>query len=214
MPPLAWNVLSPRTHEEGSMRMIEGFCAAFMVALAMPSGAFADAVYGVNVSLSAVAVVDGSLEKQKVGSDALVNLARGRSADAAVPDNEALAVVLDCATGEASLVVFDTAGGTVLVTIGTSDDEDLVTALDGDGAFGAVIELADVGNATNGIDGGYLVVTAQFKTGAGNCPTGIKATASGVLDVTITDDVGTESFSAVVLKGKASFSSAPIDQLP
>lgn len=196
------------------MRTIEGLCAAFLIALAVPTGAFGDAVYGVNLSLSAVAVVDGSLEKQKVGSDALVNLARGRAADAAVPDNEVLAVVLDCATGEASLVVFDTTGATVLVTIGTSDDEDLVSALDGDGAFGAVIELADVGNATNGIDGGYLVVTAQFRAGPGNCPTGIKATASGVLDVTITDDVGTESFSAVALKGKASFSSEPIDQLP
>jgi hypothetical protein len=196
------------------MRTIEALYAAFLITLAVPTGAFADAVYGVNLSLSAVAVVDGSLEKQKVGSEALVNLARGRSADAAVPDNEVLAMVLDCATGEASLVVFDTAGGTVLVTIGSSSDEDLVTALDGAGAFGAVVELEDVGNATNGIDDGYLVVTAQFRTGPGNCPTGIKATASGVLDVTITDDVGTESFSAVVLKGKASFSSEPIDQLP
>jgi hypothetical protein len=196
------------------MRIIEGLRAAFLIALAMPTGAFADAVYGLNLSLSAVAVVDGSLEKQKVGSDALVNLARGRSADAAVPDNEVLAVVFDCVTGEASLVVFDTAGGTVLVTIGTGSDETLVIAQDGAGAFGAVVELADVGNASNGIDDGYLVVTAQFRPGAGNCPTGIKATASGVLDVTITDDVGTESFSAVVLKGKASFSSEPIDELP
>lgn len=196
------------------MRIIEGLCAAFLIALAMPSGAFADAVYGVSLSLSAVAVVDGSLEKQKVGSEALVNLARGRSADAAVPANEVLAVVFDCVTGEASLVVFDTSGGAVLVTIGTGSDEDLAIAQDGAGAFGAVVELEDVGNATNGIDDGYLVVTAQFRTGPGNCPTGIKATASGVLDVTITDDVGTESFSAVVLKGKASFSSEPIDQLP
>lgn len=196
------------------MRSVQEFCAALLILLAMPTGSFADAVYGVNLSLGAVAVVDGALEKQKVGSDALVNLARSRAVEEAVPDNEVLAVVIDCATGEASLVVFDTAGGTVLVTIGTSSDEDLVTALDGAGAFGAVVELEDVGNATNGIDGGYLVVTAQFRTGAGDCPTGIKATASGVLDVTITDDVGTESFSAVVLKGKASFSSEPIDQLP
>lgn len=196
------------------MRIVDGLCAALLITLAVPTGALAEAVYGVSLSLSAVAVVDGSLQKQKVGSEALVNLARGRAADAAVPAGEVLAMVLDCATGEASLVVFETVGGTVLETIGTSDDEDLVTALDGAGAFGAVVELADVGNATNGIDGGYLVVTAQFRTGPGNCPTGIKATAGGVLDVTITDDVGTESFSAVVLKGKASFSSEPIDQLP
>jgi len=195
------------------MKILIGICAAFLIAVALPTGASADAVYAADLSFSAVAITDGLLGKEKVGSDALVNLARGCGLDQAIPANEALALVFDCATGEASLVVFDVNLGSVLVTWATSDDEDLLLAPNG-GAFGLQLDVADVGNATNGIDGGYLVVTAQFRPGPGNCPTGIKATATGVLDVTVTDDVGTQAITAVLLKGKAGFSGAPIDQLP
>jgi hypothetical protein len=125
-----------------------------------------------------------------------------------------LALVFDCASGEGSLVVFDTDSDTVLVTVATGDEERLVTDMSGNGAFGLSLDLQEVGDADNSVDGGFLVVTGQFDVGAGDCPVGIKATSIGVLDVTFTDDVGTESISAVVVKGKASFSSSPIAQLP
>jgi hypothetical protein len=195
------------------MRIVTGLCAVLLAALALPSAARADAVYALELSFSAVVVTDGALAKQKVTNEALVNLARGRAVDAPVPGNEVMALVFDCATGEGSLVVFDGLAGSVLVTWATGDAEDLLLAPNG-GAFALDLDVAEVGADENGIDDGYLVVTAQFKPGPMNCPSGIKASVSGALDVTVTDDVGTDSLTAVLLKGKAGFSSDPIDQIP
>lgn len=195
------------------MRTLAGLCALFLSVLALPSAARADAVYALELSFSAVVVTDGALAKQKVTNDVLVNLARGRAVDAPVPGNEVMALVFDCVTGEGSLVVFDGLTGSVLVPWATGDAEDLLLAPNG-GAFALDLDVAEVGENENGIDDGYLVVTAQFKPGPMDCPTGIKATVSGALDVTVTDDVGTDSLTAVLLKGKASFSSGPIDQVP
>jgi len=195
------------------MRIITGLRAVLLSCLALPSSAFADPVYAADLSFSGVAITDGFLGKQKIASDAILNVARGRAPDAAVPANEVLALVVDCTTGDASLVVFDVDLDSVLVTMATSGEEDLLLAPNG-GAFGLEFDVADTGNASNGLDGGFLVVTGLFQPGPGGCPAGIKATAGGVLDVTITDDVGTRSLTAVLLKAKASFSSAPIAQLP
>lgn len=191
-----------------------GFYAFVFAALSLPAAGSAQAVYPMNVSFGSVVEVGGVLAKVKVDSDAIVNLAMARALDAEVPANETLALLFDCATGDASLDVFDLNGNSVLANIGTSDQEDLLTATNG-GAFAAVLNLKNInGGAVNDIDGGYLLLTAQFKPGPGNCPTGIKAGASGVMDVTVTDDFGTEALSVVVLKGKASFSKEPITQLP
>lgn len=195
------------------MRIVTGLCALLLAAIALPSAARADAVYALELSFSGVVVTDGELAKQKVTNEALLNLARGRAVDAPVPGNEVMALVFDCVTGEGSLVVFDGLAGSVLVTWATGDAEDLLLAPNG-GAFALDLDVAEVGGDENGIDDGYLVVTAQFKPGAMNCPSGIKANVSGALDVTVTDDVGTDSLTAVLLKGKASFSSDPIDQIP
>jgi hypothetical protein len=196
------------------MSIHSGFYACVFAALSLPAAASAQAVYPMNVSFGSVVLTDGLLAKQKVDSDAIVNLARARALDAEVPENETLALLFDCATGDASLDVFDLNGNTVLANIGTSDEEDLLTAPNG-GAFAVVLNLKNInGGAVNDIDGGYLLLTAQFKPGFGGCPTAIKAGASGVMEVTVTDDAGTEAFSVVVLKGKAGFSKEPITQLP
>jgi hypothetical protein len=196
------------------MSIRKGICVSLFAALALPATAFAQAVYTVNLSLGAVLLADGLLAKQKVDDTAIVNLAMARPVDAVVPDNEVLALLFDCATGDASLDVFDLVGNVVLENIATSGNEDLLTATNG-GAFALVLDLKNVnGGALNDIDGGYLVVTAQFEPGPMGCPSGIKAGASGVIDVTVTDDLGTEAFSVVVLKGKAGFSKEPITQLP
>jgi hypothetical protein len=195
------------------VRIVIGLCVLFGAALALPTAARADAVYALDLSFSGMVVTDGVLGKNKVTNEALVNLARGRAIDAPVPANEVMALVLDCATGEGSLAVFDALAGTVLVPWAIIERQDLLLAPNG-GAFALELEVAEVGENENGIDDGYLVVTAQFKPGPMNCPTGIKATVSGAIDVTVTDDVGTDSLTAVLLKGKASFSSAPIDEVP
>jgi hypothetical protein len=195
------------------MRIVTGLCAVVLAALALPSAVRADAVYALDLSFSGVVVTDGVLGKNKVTNEALVNLARGRAIDAPVPGNEVMALVFDCASGEGSLVVFDTLAGTVLVPWAIVERQDLLLAPNG-GAFALQFEVAEVGENENGIDDGYLVMTAQFKPGPMSCPSGIKASVSGALDVTVTDDVGTDSLTAVLLKGKASFSSDPIDQVP
>lgn len=196
------------------MSIHSGLYACVFAALSLPAAASAQAVYPMNVSFGSVVVADGLLAKQKVDSDAIVNLAMARAVDAEVPANETLALLFDCATGDASLDVFDLNANSVLENIGTSDEEDLLTAPNG-GAFAAVLDLKNInGGAVNDIDGGYLLLTAQFKPGFGGCPTAIKASASGVIEVTVTDDLGTEALSVVVLKGKASFSKEPITQLP
>lgn len=196
------------------MSIHSGFYACVFAALSLPAAASAQAVYPMKVSFGSVVEFGGALAKVKVDSDAIVNLAMARAVDTEVPENETLALLFDCATGDASLDVFDLDANSVLENIGTSDEEDLISAPNG-GAFAVVLDLKNInGGALNDIDGGYLLLTAQFKPGFGGCPTAIKAGASGVMEVTVTEGLGTEALSLIVLKGKASFSKEPIAQLP
>jgi hypothetical protein len=191
-----------------------------LAATALPLAAQADEVFEADLSLSAVVQGDDQgtpvIEKVKVTTEGLLNVARGRSPDAIVPANELLAVVVDCATKDASLVVFDTNGPSVLVTVADVDEvEELDVAFDAKGgSIVADLELEDVGDADNSVDGGHLLAAGRFKIGAGECPISVQAALSGVVDVTITDDVGTESFTLLALKGKLKTGKESIATLP
>lgn len=199
------------------MKTLTASLGSMFLALALPVGAQADEVFEAKLSLSAVAqggtMGAPLIEKVKVSGDTLLNVARGRSPDAVVPDNEVLVVIVDCDTWESRLSVFDTTGGTELVTLADSGDVEVVLGATS-GVVVADMDVNDVGNTQNGLDGGSMVVAGTFKFGAGDCPAGLKASLSGVIEVTITDEVGTESFPVLVQKGKLSTGKASIDTLP
>ena len=185
--------------------------------LGLPLAAQADEVFEAKLSLSAVAQDTGSgapaIEKLKISGNQLLNVARGRSPQAVVPENEVLVVIVDCASSDSRLSVFDTTGGTELVTLADSGEVDVVVGATS-GASVAAMDVNDVGTAQNGLDGGYLVAAGTFKLGPGSCPAGLKASLSGVVDGTVTDDVGTHPFSVLVLKGKLSTQKTSIATLP
>jgi hypothetical protein len=132
----------------------------------------------------------------------LINLARGRSANAPVPANEVLAGLLNCSSA-LSLVVYDTSAHTVLVTIATPADSSTV----GNPKQGLGVMTADVatsGTSSNGLTGGYLVFTGKVSLDSNGCPTKGSVAVTGVLDITVTDDTGTRAMEVLVMKGKLS----------
>jgi len=140
--------------------------------------------------------------KVKATQQGIINIARGRSGDAAVPANEVLAALMDCSAA-LSLVVYDTSSHTVLATIATPMESSTVGNLkQGLGVVAA--QVATNGNSSNGMTGGYLVFTGKVSLDSNGCPVKGSTAVTGVMEVTVTDDVGTHSSDVLVMKGKLS----------
>lgn len=107
----------------------------------------------------------------------LVNLALGTPLST-VRTNEVLALEVECDSSAASLVVFDKAASSNIATIATSSRIDVVQQQDNDATafpnrerFVAVLDVATLGNGSNGLDGGFLTVAGRLHLNPTNgCP--------------------------------------------
>jgi hypothetical protein len=144
------------------------------------------------------------LKTTPIKANALVNLAMGRDSKATVPTNQVLAAVIDCGAGIARLIVFDRNTSSNLVTIAVADSTPDVIGAKDKGEFVGLLDLQNVGNGTNGITGGFLVVSGKATVDTSDCVTKAGAAAVGVIDVTISDDTGVHSFTALIPKAQIS----------
>jgi len=183
------------------------------LATGLAAAASADEVFPVSASFSASSQDGAAIGHTKVPGDALLNLSQGRAPDAVVPSNEVLAFRVDCSSGEGSLIDFDTVGMTVLTTIANTERTDVVTG-GTKGEFGIVLDFTNSGSPTFKIRDGLLMVVGKLSIGAGDCPVALKANATGIIDVTVTDNIGTDDVTAILTKGKFSTSSESIATLP
>jgi len=189
------------------------FAITLGLALGLGTGASADEVFPVQASFAA-SVQDGpAIAHVKFSGESLLNLARGRAPDAAVPAGEILAFRVDCGSAEGSLIVFDTGGNSVLATIATTERIDVVHA-GSKGEFSMVLDVAESGNGDFAVHDGTLVVLGKLSIGGGSCPVSLKATASGVVDATTTDNVSTDDITAILSKGKFTTPGVSIATLP
>jgi hypothetical protein len=163
-------------------------------------------VYGVKLSFSGANQdeKDGvpAINSLKGTANNLINLARGRDVNASVPANEVLAGLMNCSAA-LSLVVYDTSANTVLATVATPMESGTVgNPKQGLGVVAA--QVASSGNSSNGLNGGFLVFTGKVSLDVNGCPTKGSTSVTGLLNITITDDMGTHSVQALVMKGKLS----------
>jgi hypothetical protein len=141
-------------------------------------------------------------QKVKVGANELINLALGRAPDTTPQPNEVLALASQCGEGGTiRMIVFDKNTSGNLATIAVAEDVSVVASSKSI-QFVMVMELQSVGGEDNRINNGTLVLAGSFTVNEGICLTKANATAVGVMDVTSTDDVGTERFDVLIPKGK------------
>lgn len=111
-----------------------------------------------------------------IGRD-LVNLALGASRGT-TRTNEVLAFEVACDSSSAQLVVFDKAAASNIATIATSSRIDIVQQQDNDLAafpnrerFVTLLDVATLGNSSNGLAGGYLTMAGRIHLNPTNgCP--------------------------------------------
>ncbi|NQU10791.1 hypothetical protein HQ590_08375 [bacterium] len=161
--------------------------------------------------------VDQVIQKLKTTNTQIINLARNRDPDAAVPANEILVLLLECETGDAQIAVWDLNANDVLVPVTHTFDLDehiVVQTKNGvtkKALFGTVAAIDNSSSPLFALLGGSLMLTGSAKGGGGDgCPASAKIAVSGYLEVRITDDVGTKDIEALITKGKAK-ARAPID---
>jgi hypothetical protein len=111
-----------------------------------------------------------------IGRD-LVNLALG-TALGTTRTNEVLAFEIACDGSNAQLVVFDKGASSNIITIATSSKIDVVQQQDHDTTafpnrerFVTLLDVATLGNASNGLAGGYLTLAGRIHLNPSNgCP--------------------------------------------
>lgn len=186
-------------------------------ALLLPAVAVADEILPVTLSFSASGQDEVNSQPKimrlKITEKAIINLARGRAITNSIPANEKLAAVVNCSKGFGDLVVYDTTGHTNLAVVATIDELSLVEDVSKAEAAALLFIRPTPGSPLNRLDGGFLVVTMKFTKVDIGCPVKIQGSVAGLLEVTVTDDVGTDSIDVLIPKGKmstgASLGSAP-----
>ena len=163
-------------------------------------------------------VAAGELEKGKVGNREIINIAQGRDIDSKPPSNEILAVTIDCATGDAQVVVWNTATDTQIVAVSTTFSMTTNIAIqDKNGASSRAFSIGEfdwnaLGNATWGLTGGTVAVAAtiKYRDLAGTvCPSTIKANLVGTIEVVVEGD----ALDLLAIKGKSS-AKKPVHVVP
>lgn len=115
-----------------------------------------------------------------IGAD-LVNLALG-TALGTVRTNEVLALEFACDSGSAQLVVYDKAASNNIATIATSSRIDVVQQQDKDSTafpnrerYVAHLDVASLGNGSNGLAGGYITIAGRVHLDpATGCPRALR----------------------------------------
>ena len=163
--------------------------AAFLAFVCLPATALAQSteVYVLKVSLSGALQDDDSdgnpvIRRARIDGDDLVNLALGQPLGTPVGDTEILGLAVAC--NQMSLVVYDTATSTILLTIGTLDVKDTATNLRRE-VFMAEIDISTIGGGLNNIDDGELMFGGRATLDEFGCYTAVRANGMGVLGVVI-----------------------------
>lgn len=133
-------------------------------------------------------------------TDEVINLARGRALDAAVPENEILAIGINCESTLMPLLVFDSNDpNDPLAFVGFIDvDGDSELAISAKGAvWASVLEFDENGDETNGISDGQLMMGGTAKFDAEGCPIALSAAGVGHVEIS----AGGASLSLIVTKG-------------
>jgi hypothetical protein len=151
----------------------------------------------------------GEMAKGKIGDKHIVNLAQGHDIDTKVPKNEILALEIDCATGDVTLILWNTntntqIGTDVSTTFSMTDD---IATQDKKGVAHTSFSIGDfdfnnLGNATWGITDRSIEVAPTVKYGDDTgtvCPQVVKTTLLGTIDI-IVDGL---SVDLLAIKGKA-----------
>jgi len=107
----------------------------------------------------------------------LVNLAMGRSVTDTSVSNQVMAMTFDCDLSSASLVVYDLSTSNIVGTIASSTSIDSVRQQDARqtgpnrARFVGLFQIAQAGNPTNGLAGGYLTIAGHVRLDPTNgCP--------------------------------------------
>lgn len=195
-----------------------------VAALAVPGVASADPIttHPLKMSLAGGFEFAGEVFKGKATDKDIVQLAQGRTLEDKPPKNEILAVRIDCATGDATIVVWDkdinAAPAAILQTVSntfSTTDEIATHTKGGDAVFSfsiAEFDFQTLGNMTWGITGGSIEAAAVVKYGdetGSVCPSSLKATVLGTAEIT----ADTESIDLLVIKGKVA-AKKPIHIVP
>ena len=136
------------------------------------------------------ALIQGKIEffatinKVRISSDDLINLARGRDLRSTVPTNEVLAFASVCNTNDMKLIVFDTATSSNLDTIGRLDVVDEVSQAEKRELI-AQLTVPGAGGVSNALTGGTLLMDATFTVTTNDCVTKWSGTMLGVLDTLV-----------------------------
>ena len=181
---------------------------ATLCTLASTAFANPDTTHRLKLKLAGgIEVLPGFVAKGSANDKDIVNLAQGRSVEFKVPKNEILAITIDCATGDAQVVVWNTTTDMQIVAVSTvfsTTDDIAIHEKNGVEVWAFSIASFDfnpLGNATWGITGGTLDVAATVKFGdeSGSvCPSTVKAFVLGKLGIVVDGD----SFEILVIKGK------------
>ena len=129
-------------------------------------------------------VSNSVIEKVKIRSEDLVNLAQGRTLGTPVPKNEILAFANDCLVN-LRLIVYDTDTSRNLVTIGQAVD--LSTAFSSKKKYEETIHAFNIydttpgGAGSNGIVGGSFYYHGKINIDKDFCPTKFGGQFTGVL---------------------------------
>ena len=136
------------------------------------------------------ALIQGKIEffttinKVRISSDDLINLARGRDLRTVVPPNEVLAFTGVCNTNDMKIIVFDTATASNLATIGRLDVVNEVSGLDKKEMI-VQFTVPGAGGVSNGLTGGTLLMDANLTIDRSNCVTRWSGTMLGVLNTLV-----------------------------
>jgi hypothetical protein len=144
------------------------------------------------------------LASQPIQNASLVNVVRGRNPSAQAPANEVLAAVIDCNSGIAALIVWDTNSQSNLVTVALLGDPFEGIAAGTKAEFIGVLDLQSTGNMQDGITGGFLTMSGKATIDTNGCPSKVSVSVVGIIDATFTDDMGTHSASVLIPKGTMS----------
>ncbi|MGD0744383.1 MAG: hypothetical protein ABSA45_04430 [Verrucomicrobiota bacterium] len=112
---------------------------------------------------------DPQYDQTIIGGWNLVNLAMGRSVTETNVPNQVMAMTFDCDLSAASLVVYDLSVSNIVNIIATTTSIDSVRQEDPKATgpnrarFVAQFQIAQNGNPTNGLLGGYLTVAGRVR---------------------------------------------------
>jgi len=155
-----------------SVAAITAYAAVASLVTFRTTGVFVGVTQGTNPVTG-----DPQYDQTTLGGWNLVNLAMGRSATKTNVPNQVLAMTIDCDLSAASLVVYDLSVSNIVNIIATTTSLDSVKQEDAKqtgpnrARFVAQFQIAQNGNPTNGLLGGYLTVSGQIRLNPTNsCP--------------------------------------------